>query len=126
MTEVKGHETRVGFVYHAKSPIEITRLPRTKEGSFVSKLGFLNGIYPSTNPKVAEGGPVGHKTRLSPLLARLQRGDKDGASVVGGIVGRGEGVQRALLPRFASSAPACRGLQSLFLRLRTGRREGRG
>ena len=110
MTEVKGHEARVGFVYYAKSPIEITRLPRTKEGGFVSKLGFLNGIYSSVNPKVAEGGPVGHETGLSPSLARLRRGDKDGTSVMEGVVRRGEGVQRALPSEVASRALACRGL----------------
>ena len=71
MTEVKGHVAGIGFCHHAKGPIEITRLPRTKEGGFVSKLTFLNSVYPGANPKVAEGGPVGHETGLSPSLARL-------------------------------------------------------
>ena len=60
MTEVRGHDT--GFRQHAEGLIEIAGLPRTKEGGFVSKLAFLRGVYPGANPKVAEGGPVGHKT----------------------------------------------------------------
>ena len=39
MMEVRGHDT--GFRQHAEGPIEIAGLPRTKEGSFVSKLTFL-------------------------------------------------------------------------------------
>ena len=51
--------------------LHITRLLRTKEGSFVSKLMLLSRVYPSMNPKVAEDSPIGHKTGLSLLLSRL-------------------------------------------------------
>ena len=98
---------------------------RTKEGSFVSKLAFLSCVYPSANPKVMEGGLIGYKTGLSPLLSRLRGGDKDGVGIMGGVVRRGEGVQRALVP-LTSGALACRGLRLLFLHLGTSRREGRG
>ena len=125
MTEVEGDIASVDFRQQVAGPLEITGLPRTKEGGFVSELAFRNVVYPSVNPKVAEGGPIGHKTRLSPPLSRLRRGDKDGASIMGGVVGRGEGVQRALGP-LASRALACRGLRSFFPRLGTNRRERRG
>ena len=72
---------------------------RTKEGGFVSKLAqlaFFSVIYPSADPKVAEGSPIGHETGLGPPLPRLRREDKDGTGVKGGVVRRGEGVQRAL------------------------------
>ena len=106
VTEVEGDIAGVDFHQQMAGPLEITGLPRTKEGGFVSELTFLNVVYPSANPKIAEGGPIGHKTRLSPPLAGLRRGDKDGASVMGRVVGRGEGVQRAFGP-LASRAPAC-------------------
>ena len=84
----------------------IAGLLRTKEGGFISKFVLFSHIYPSANPKVTEGSPIGHKTGLSPLLPRLRRGDKDGLSVMRGIVRGGEGVQRMLWP-FTSSALAC-------------------
>ena len=83
---MEGHEARVSCRQHAEGPIQITRLPRTKEVGFVSKLAFLSGVYPGANPKVTEGGPVGHKTGLSPLLPGLRRGDKDGASIMGRVI----------------------------------------
>ena len=87
-----------GSLQHAEAPLQIAGLPRTKEGGiveFVTKLTLLSVVYPSTNPKVAEGSPIGYKTGLSPPLPRFRRGDKDGASVVWGIVRGGEGVQWA-------------------------------
>ena len=106
VTEVGRGRDADGVLQNAEGLIKIAGLLRTKEGGFISKLTFLSGVYPSANPKVTEGGSIGHKTGLSPPLARLRRGDKDGTSVMGGVVRRGEGVQRALRP-FASSALVC-------------------
>jgi len=69
------------------------------EGSIFGKRKLLSLVYPSANTKVAEGRPIGDKTGLSPPLARLRGGDKDGMSIGGGVVGGGEGVQRAFPPR---------------------------
>ena len=128
LTGFKGVGEADGLLQHAESPFHISGLPGTMEGGivkFITQPAFFSIVYPSANPKVAEGGPIGHKTGLSPSLPRLRRGDKDGTSVVGGVVRRGEGVQRAFGP-LASSALACRGLRSLFPHLRTNRRERGG
>jgi len=84
---------------------------RKMEGGIFSKRKLLSCVYPSTNTKVAEGCLIGDETGLSPPLARLRRGDKDGMSVSGGIVRGGEGIQRAFPPT-TTSALACRGLRS--------------
>ena len=83
---------------------------RKMGGGIFSKHKLLSCVYPSANTKVAEGRPVGDETGLSPSLARLRRGDKDGTSISGGVVRGGEGVQRAFPPGCASSALACPGL----------------
>jgi len=44
---------------------------RKMEGGIFSKRELLSHVYPSANTKVAEGRPIGDKTGLSPLLARL-------------------------------------------------------
>ena len=49
----------------------IARLLGTKGGGFVSKFTLFSCVYPSVNPKVVEGGPIGHKTGLSLPLSRL-------------------------------------------------------
>jgi len=77
------------------------------EGGIFSKCELLSLVYPSANMKVAEGRLIGDKTGLSPLLARLRGGDKDGTSISGGVVGGGEGVQREFPPKRATSALAC-------------------
>ena len=59
---------------------------------------FLSGVYPSANPKVVEGSLIGHKTWLSPSLSRLQRGDKNGVGIKGGVVQGGEGSRGCLDP----------------------------
>ena len=69
------------------------------EGGIFGKRKLLSFVYPSANMKVAEGCPIGDKTGLSPPLARLQGGDKDGTSISGGFVRGGEGVQRAFPPK---------------------------
>jgi len=68
-------------------------------GGIFSKCELLSSVYPGANMKVVEGRPIGDKTGLSPPLARLRGGDKDGASISGGVVGGGEGVQRAFPPK---------------------------
>ena len=114
-----------GFLQQVEGPIQIAGLPRTKEGGFISKLAFLRGVYPGANPKVAEGGPVGHETGLSPLLPRLRGGDKDGVGIMGGIIGGGEGVQWAFRGSRASGAVACRTPWKFSQRLGSDRQEGR-
>ena len=64
---------------------------------------LLSHVNPSANLKVAEGSLIDLKTRLSPLLPWLQRGDKDGASIMGGVIEGGKGVQRALQPAMLQS-----------------------
>jgi len=68
------------------------------EGGIFGKRKLLSLVYPGANPKVTEGHPIGDETGLSPSLARLRGGDKDGASIRGGFVGGGEGVQRVFPP----------------------------
>jgi len=77
------------------------------EGGIFGKRELLSCVYPSANTKVVEGRLIGNKTGLSPPLARLQGGDKDGASISGGVVRGGVGIQRAFPPRRATSALAC-------------------
>ena len=98
---------------------------RKKEVGIFSKRKLLSSVYPSANTKVVEGHPIGDKTGLSPPLARLQGGDKDGVSISGGFVGGGEGIQRVFPPAWASGALACLGLRSFFIRSPGGSREGR-
>jgi len=75
------------------------QIPQRKiEGSIFSKCKLLSLVYPSVNMKVAEGRPISDKTWLSPPLARLRGGDKDGASISGGFVRGGEGIQRVFPP----------------------------
>jgi len=88
---------------------------RKMEGGIFGKHELLSLVYPSANTKVAEGHTIGDKTGLSPSLARLQRGDKDGTSISGGFVRGGEGIQRAFPPKRATSALACPGLQSFVI-----------
>jgi len=69
------------------------------EGGIFSKRELFSPVYPSADMEVAEGRSIGDKTGLSPSLAGLRGGDKDGASFSGGVVGGGEGIQRAFLPK---------------------------
>ena len=80
-------------------------------GGFLKRLLFSR-VYPSANTKVAEGRLIGEETGLSPVLSGLRRGDKDGASVSGGIVGGGGDVPAAFRPPRASGALAARTLRS--------------
>ena len=56
---------------HAECNVDILGLLGALEVGSIRELAFLSGIYLSMDLKVTEGGPVGHKTGLSPLLPGL-------------------------------------------------------